>query len=78
MSRRVRLRVEVVLAAVSTVLTVLSLAWPTWFEDWLGESPDGGDGSAERLLALVWLAGTVLFTLLARRDARLLRARPSP
>ena len=73
MNRRLRAMVEAALAVVSAVLVVVSLVWPTWFETLLGESPDGGDGSAERLLALVWVAATVLFSSLARRDWRIAR-----
>ena len=74
MNRRLRAMIEATLAVVSAVLVVVSLVWPTWFETLLGESPDGGDGSAERLLALVWVATTVLFSRLARRDWRIATA----
>ena len=70
-SRRLRAGIETTLALVSAVLVVVSLVWPTWFESLLGESPDGGDGSAERLLALGWVVATVLFSGLARRDWRI-------
>ncbi len=69
--RRLRAGIEATLAMVSAVLVVVSLAWPTWFESLLGQSPDGGDGSAERLLALGWVAATVLLSGLARRDWRI-------
>lgn len=69
-SIKARMWIEWVLAAVAAVLTVLSLVWPTWFESLSGESPDGGDGSFERLLALVWLAVAVTFAVLARRNQR--------
>jgi hypothetical protein len=71
---RARLWCELVLGAISFVLTVVTLAWPTWFESLSGESPDGGDGSFERLFSLAWLAAAVLFTVLARRDHRRLKA----
>lgn len=70
MNGKTRLWIEMLLALVGAVLTVVTLVWPTWIETLLGESPDGGDGSFERMLALLWLAGTVLFALLARRDWR--------
>ena len=73
-NRRLRAGIEATLATVSAVLVVVSLVWPTWFESLLGESPDGGDGSAERLLALGWVGATVLFSALARRDWRIARA----
>jgi hypothetical protein len=62
--------IELVLATIGAVLTVVTLIWPTWIETLFGESPDGGDGSAERVFALGWLAATVLFAVLARRSWR--------
>ena len=65
-------RVEVVVSAVSTVLFVWTLIDPQWIERWFDESPDGGDGSAER-----WVVGggffiaAVLAAWLARRQRRL-------
>lgn len=70
MDRRLRMRIELALAGVSAVLMVVTLVWPTWFETLFDVSPDHGDGSAERLFALVWAAATVLLVLLARRDRR--------
>lgn len=70
MKPKTRMGIELVLAAFGGVLTVVTLIWPTWIESLLGESPDGGDGSVERLFALGWLAATVLFAVLARRDWR--------
>jgi len=71
MDRRLRMRVELALATVTAVLMVVTLVWPSWFEALFEASPDGGDGSAERLFALVWAAATVLFVLLAHRERRL-------
>lgn len=76
MNRKILMRIEIVLAVVCAVLTIAALIWPTWIESLLEESPDNGSGSAERLIALVWLAGTVLFSWLARREhARLVAGR---
>jgi hypothetical protein len=72
-SRKILMQVEIVLAAVCGVLTVAALIWPTWIESLFEASPDNGSGSAERLLALVWLAGTLLFAWLARRERARLR-----
>ena len=69
--------VEIVLAIVCAGLTVAALIWPTWIESLFEASPDNGSGSAERLLALVWLAGTVLFAWLARRQHARLTADPA-
>ena len=74
MPRRARMWIEAVLSVAAGVITVVTLVWPTWFESLTGESPDGGDGSFERLFALVWLAAAILFGVLARREWRLARA----
>lgn len=65
-----RSRVEMGLAAISAVLTVASLLWPTWIESLSGLEPDGGSGGAEWWLAAVFAAVTVGFLLLSRRDRR--------
>ena len=64
-------RAEVAASAISTVLFAWTLLDPQWIERWLDESPDGGDGSAER-----WLVGggffiaALLAAALARRERR--------
>ena len=68
MNRKILMQIEIALAVVCAVLTVAALVSPTWIESLFEKSPDNGSGSAERLLALVWLAGTVLFGWLARRE----------
>lgn len=71
-------RAEVAASAVSVVLLAWTLIDPQWIERWFDESPDGGDGSAER-----WLAGggffiaAVLAAWLARRQRRLASSRAS-
>ncbi len=71
MNRTVRMWIEVALAGVGGVLTVLTLVRPDWIEVFLREeSLDHGDGSYERLLAIGWLVGTVVFAALAHRDWR--------
>lgn len=67
MNLKVLLAIEIALAVVCVVLTVAALIWPTWIETLFEESPDNGSGSAERGFALIWLAGAVLFSWLARR-----------
>lgn len=74
MNHKTRMWVEAVLAGIGLVLALISLVWPTWFELLLDESPDGGNGSLERLIALVWIAGAAMFGWLARRDWRLAMA----
>ena len=68
--------IEAVLAGIAAVLTVVTLLWPAWIESVFGESPDGGDGSAERAFALIWVVMAVVFSLMARRDWRRLAAAP--
>ena len=65
-----RSRFEAVLAVLAAVVGTITLVWPTWWESLIGESPDGGDGSFERLFALVWIAASAVLALLARRDRR--------
>lgn len=68
--------VATVMAALAAVIGIVTLIWPTWWESLLGESPDGGDGSLERLIALAWMAVAAGLALLARRDRRrVLKAR---
>lgn len=77
MSLRARMWIELVLAFATGLATVATVIWPTWIEALFEASPDGGDGSAERLFALAWLAATVFFAVLARRDRRHLAHRPA-
>ncbi len=77
MKPKTRMVIELVLASIGAVLTVVTLIWPTWIETLFNESPDGGDGSAERVFALGWLAATLLFGVLARRDWRRMREAPA-
>lgn len=65
-------RVKVVVSALSALLFAWTLIDPQWIERWFDESPDGGDGSAER-----WVVGggffiaALLAAWLARRQRRL-------
>lgn len=78
MSLKLRVWIEAVLAGIATVLTLVTLVWPDWIEWLFDESPDGGDGSAERAFALGWIAAALLFGWLARQDWRRLRAAAAP
>jgi len=57
-------------AALSTVLSVLTVAWPNWIERAFGVDPDAGDGSLEWLLTAVLLTVAVTLTTLAVRSVR--------
>ena len=76
MNLRLRMWIEAALALVASVLTVVTLVWPDWIELLFDESPDGGDGSAERAFALGWILAAVVFAWLARQDWRRLAAAP--
>jgi hypothetical protein len=66
--RRLRFYVEAALA-VSFALTTALLLWrPDWIEALTGVDPDHGSGLAERILALVFGASTLLLSEFARRE----------
>jgi uncharacterized membrane protein len=69
-----RLRIEMVLAAVSAALSLLTLVFPEWIEALTGLEPDAGSGALEWIIAGVFLTATVVSTILARRDFRRLAA----
>jgi hypothetical protein len=70
MSLRTRMWIEAILSGIAGLLTIVTLIWPDWIELLFDESPDGGDGSAERAIAIAWLLAAVIFGWLARRDWR--------
>ncbi len=69
---RIRYQVERVLAVLSAIALVLTLAVPDWIEKLLDAAPDGGNGDAEWGVVAGLLAAAVVFTALAWRDRRLL------
>lgn len=75
---KVRMWAEALLALVAAVVGVTTLIWPTWIEGLFEASPDGGDGSLERLVAISLLAASLLLGFAARRDRRRLRAVGEP
>ena len=78
MSRRPRKRfwVETILACLSGGLTVLTLVRHDWIELLFGAEPDGGDGSLEWGIVVVFLILTVAFSALARTEWRRARTQP--
>jgi hypothetical protein len=64
-SRRARFRfwAEVVLAALSGALFLLTLVWQDWIEAVFGTDPDHGDGSAEWLIVAVTLVAAIGFSV---------------
>jgi hypothetical protein len=68
---RMLYRAELVAAAASACLLLLSLIEPQWIEILFDEAPDGGDGSLERWVAIVCSGVALLvFSGLARREKR--------
>jgi len=62
-------RAEVAAAFISVALFLLTLVDPQWIERWFDESPDGGDGSAERwIVGGCFLAAAVIAAVLSRRE----------
>jgi hypothetical protein len=57
--------------AISLARFVLTVVDPQWIERWLDESPDGGDGSAERWLVSGCFAALALVSAALARRARL-------
>lgn len=65
-----RVWVELALGLMSSALLALALLSPHWMELLFGRAPDAGDGSAERGVALLWSALSVLMFGLAGRTWR--------
>ena len=71
LSRKYWYRVEIGTSLVAMALFALTLFDPQWIERFFDESPDGGDGSAERwLVGGAFLLASVLAALLAWRERR--------
>lgn len=66
-----------VLAAIAAALCLLTLVWPDWIEA-LGIEPDGGDGSAELIVAGAFAAAALVAALLARVEWRRRRLAAAP
>ncbi len=68
-------RIEIAVSILSIALLVLTVVDPMWIERLFDESPDGGDGSLERLVAGGgFLVAAVVAGMLARRERRRLIA----
>ena len=72
-----RARIEIVLAAVLGLATLVTAVWPRWIEDTFGFDPDGGNGTAEWAVVAVLGVTTIAAAALARRDLRVVRRRAS-
>jgi len=65
-----RVWLELALGLMSFASVALNLLSPHWMEPSFGLAPDAGDGSAERGVALLWSALSVLMLGLAGRTCR--------
>jgi hypothetical protein len=72
-----RARIEIVLAAILGIATILTAVWPDWIEGMFGFDPDGGNGTTEWWIVVVLAATTVAVAALARRDLRMVRRQTS-
>ena len=70
-------RIEVVLAAILGMATILTAVWPSWIEGLFGFDPDGGNGTTEWWIVIVLAVTTIAVAALARRDLRIVRRRAS-
>jgi hypothetical protein len=61
---------EAGLAAISGVLTALTLSWPIWIEVIFKVDPDADSGAAEWAITLALMIFTVALTLAARASWR--------
>jgi hypothetical protein len=77
-SRRIPTRfwIETALAAVTTIVFLVTLVWREWIEAVFGVDPDGGDGSLEWAVVGALLAASVTLSVMARAEWR--RAGPLP
>jgi hypothetical protein len=72
-----RARIEIVLAAILGLATILTAVWPNWIEGLFGFDPDGGNGTTEWWIVVVLAATTIAVAALGRHDLRVVRRRAS-
>ncbi len=72
-----RARIEIVLATILGMATILTAVWPSWIEGLFGFDPDGGNGTTEWWIVIVLAVTTIAVAALARRDLRVVRRRAS-
>ena len=65
---RVRFWIEVILAAVTAALLLLTLISREWIEEVFGVEPDAGSGALEWAIVVALALATVAFSLLARAE----------
>jgi putative effector of murein hydrolase LrgA (UPF0299 family) len=67
---RIRLWVELALAAATVGLALLTLALPTWIETLFRVDPDAGSGSIELGLVFVLASASLSAAVAANRESR--------
>lgn len=70
--RQLRLHIEVVLAFVFALLAIVTVLDPQWIEQLFELDPDSGSGEAEWGLTAAFGVASLVASLLAGRDWRLL------
>lgn len=76
-SIQLRFWLEAALAAITSVLLLLTLAWEDWVERLLGVSPAGGNGSFEGWLVGALCVVTIIMFVIARSEWSRARASSS-
>jgi hypothetical protein len=64
------LKIKSALAVTSAFLALLTIVVPDWIEEVFQIDPDGGNGSLEWLIVIVFIVATVLFGMMARAELR--------
>jgi hypothetical protein len=66
--RRLRMRIEVVLAVVFALIAIATIMDPQWIEQLLAFDPDSGSGGAEWLVTAAFGMASLVASVLAGRD----------
>lgn len=70
MDVRRRFWIESLLAALSAILSVVTVVWHDWIEIGFGVDPDHGSGALEWLIVALAAATAVAFAVIARAEWR--------
>lgn len=70
--RRLRMRIEVVLAIVFALFAIATIMDPQWIEQLLAFEPDSGGGDAEWLVTAAFGMASLVASVFAGRDWRVL------
>jgi peptidoglycan biosynthesis protein MviN/MurJ (putative lipid II flippase) len=71
------LLIEIGLAAVTGIMTIVTLISREWIEVVFGVDPDNGSGALEWLIVAILAAATLIFGMLARQEWRRPRVLPA-